>query len=137
MSSSETHHYERPADMLDGETAEELTEEEKRSNFIKKSIVAILLVGLIGFVIADSLTNNYIADGIVAFLEWIGENPGIGVVVFVLVYFVATVFFVPGSVLTFGAGFAFGDAFGLGPGVLLGVFVGASAGAIVSFLLGR
>jgi uncharacterized membrane protein YdjX (TVP38/TMEM64 family) len=48
--------------------------------------------------------------------------------------------FIPGSILTLGAGFVFANAFGLGPGVLLGtisVFVGASAGAICSFLIGR
>jgi uncharacterized membrane protein YdjX (TVP38/TMEM64 family) len=42
--------------------------------------------------------------------------------------------------LTLGAGFVFADAFGLGPGLLLGtlaVFFGASAGAILSFLIGR
>ena len=57
-----------------------------------------------------------------------------------VVYLVATVLFVPGSILTLGAGFVFANAFGLGPGVLLGslsVFFGASAGAIVSFILGR
>ncbi|KAL3912485.1 MAG: hypothetical protein SGARI_001131 [Bacillariaceae sp.] len=58
-----------------------------------------------------------------------------------LVYFVATVLFVPGTILTLGAGFVFSASFGsLGVGILLGViavFLGASAGATVSFLLGR
>jgi uncharacterized membrane protein YdjX (TVP38/TMEM64 family) len=56
------------------------------------------------------------------------------------VYFVATIIFVPGALLTLGSGYVFSLAFGLGPGVALGtlvVFLGASAGAIVSFLLGR
>jgi len=60
--------------------------------------------------------------------------------VFICVYFVATILFIPGSILTLGAGFVFGSAFGLGPGVALAslsVFVGASLGAIASFLLGR
>ena len=50
------------------------------------------------------------------------------------VYFIATVCFVPGSILTLGIGFVLGKAVGLGPGVALAtgsVFVGASAGAIV------
>jgi uncharacterized membrane protein YdjX (TVP38/TMEM64 family) len=57
-----------------------------------------------------------------------------------LVYFVATVLFIPASILTLGAGFVFAAAFGLGGGIILGtisVFVGASLGAIASFLLGR
>jgi uncharacterized membrane protein YdjX (TVP38/TMEM64 family) len=57
-----------------------------------------------------------------------------------LVYFVATVLFIPASILTLGAGFVFAAAFGLGGGIILGtisVFVGASLGAIAAFLLGR
>lgn len=53
---------------------------------------------------------------------------------------VATVLFVPGTILTLGAGFVFSMAFGLCGGVALGslsVFMGASLGAILSFLLGR
>ena len=125
------------------EKAEELTEEElaaKRQNFYKKAIVGTIFVLFVGFVIADSLTNGYIGAGISSFLEWIEANPTAGFFVFMVVYFIATVFFVPGSILTLGAGFVFANAFGLGPGVLLGsvsVFLGAGSGAIASFLLGR
>jgi uncharacterized membrane protein YdjX (TVP38/TMEM64 family) len=51
-----------------------------------------------------------------------------------------TVLVIPGSILTLGAGFVFAKAFGLGLGVVLGtlsVFLGASLGAMISFLLGR
>lgn len=60
--------------------------------------------------------------------------------VYTAVYFVATVLFIPGGLLTLGSGFVFAMAFGLGAGVVLGVlavFIGASSAAIVSFLLGR
>jgi len=123
---------------------EELSEEElraKRINCCKKSAVTLVLVGFIAFVVADTLTNGYIRDGLESFLEWIEANIAEGIFVFTLVYFVATVLFVPGSILTLGAGFAFASAFGsLGVGVMLAtvaVFFGASAGAIASFLLGR
>lgn len=121
-----------------------LTEEEeqllKRRNCFKKIAIAIILLTFIGFVIGDSLTNKYVRDGIQSFLEWIEENPVPGIFAFMGVYFLATVLFVPGSILTLGAGFVFAKAFGLGVGLLLGtisVFVGASAGAIVAFLVGR
>jgi len=107
---------------------------------IKKIIIAIVLLGFIAFVIADSLTNQYIKAGIDIFLKWIENNPLPGVFAFMGVYFIATVLFIPGSILTLGSGFIFANVFGLGFGVLLAsvaVFIGASAGAIVAFLLGR
>ena len=56
------------------------------------------------------------------------------------VYAIATVTFIPGSILTIGSGFVYGNAFGLGWGVTIAsgvVFVGASIGAVLSFLIGR
>ena len=64
----------------------------------------------------------------------------VGPIVFAAVYFVGTILFFPGSVLTIGSGFAFAQAFGQGWGIVAGslvVFVGATTGAAASFLLGR
>lgn len=119
------------------------TEEElhkRRRNVYKKLFLGILLVSFIIFVIVDSTTNGYIKTAIDSFLKWIEENPVAGIFVFMIVYFTATVLFIPGSILTLGAGFVFAKAFGLGAGVVLGslsVVFGASAGAIAAFLLGR
>jgi uncharacterized membrane protein YdjX (TVP38/TMEM64 family) len=55
-----------------------------------------------------------------------------GIFVFVAVYVLATVLFVPGAILTLGAGFAYG--------VVLGtpiVWAAANAGAALAFVLGR
>jgi uncharacterized membrane protein YdjX (TVP38/TMEM64 family) len=52
--------------------------------------------------------------------------------VFVAAYVGACVFFLPAFILTLGAGFAWG----VGTGALL-VWIGASLGASVAFLLGR
>jgi len=108
---------------------------------IKKMILGLLLLGFIIFVIVDSLTNKYTRDAILQFLEWIEENPTLGVVAFIGVYFICTICFIPGSILTLGAGFVFSaSTSSLWTGVLLGtiaVFIGASLGAIASFLLGR
>lgn len=120
-------------------TSEQVQNESQRGCY-KKTAIALILIGFVAFIVADSLTNGYVKDGINAFLEWIEANPAAGIFAFMLVYFVATVLFVPGSILTLGAGFVFANTFGLGAGLLLGtisVFIGASAGAIVSFLLGR
>lgn len=116
-------------------------EENKKYACYKKTAVGLVLLAFIVFVIADAFTNQYIRTAILQFLEWIEGHPVAGVLSFILVYFVATIFFVPGSILTLGAGFVFSASFdSLWRGVLLGtcaVFIGASLGAIASFLLGR
>lgn len=114
--------------------------QEKKAGPWGKIVVGVILLSVVIFVIVDSLTTKYISNGFQTFLEWIETNLVAGVFAFMGVYFVATVAFMPGSILTLGSGFVFGKAVGLGPGVALAavaVFVGASLGAIVSFLLGR
>ena len=105
-----------------------------------KIFVGTTLLVFIAFVIADSATANRTGASVSAFLEWIEANVVAGTFAFMGVYFVATVLFIPGSVLTLGGGFVFGKALGLGQGIVLAssaVFIGASLGAIASFLLGR
>jgi len=127
----------------DNDDAPRTPEEEeaaKKQASYKKVFFAVILISFIAYVVADSLTTKHVIGAVEDFLEWIEANPIVGIFVFVLVYFVATVFFIPGSILTLGAGFVFANAFGLGLGVLLGtvaVFVGASAGATAAFLIGR
>lgn len=138
----EQEHDSQDAEQVE-EEEEEVSEEElklRRRNRNKKIIIGLFLLAFIIFVIVDSTTTGYLRSGINTALQWIEANPVAGMFVFMLVYFVATVIFVPGSILTLAAGFVFANAFGLGVGLFLGtlaVFIGASAGAIVSFLLGR
>jgi len=112
-----------------------------RRALYKKALAGLILLGFIVFVIVDSQQNNYVKNGIVAFLEWIENNIVAGVFCFIGVYFLATILWVPGSILTLGAGFVFSSALdSLGWGLLLAtgaVWVGASLGAIASFLIGR
>lgn len=119
--------------------SEESEQPKKRCSLFKIAL-GLLLLGFIIYVIVDSFTTAYIRTGIQTFLEWIEANPVPGIFIFMVVYLIATVLFIPGSILTLGAGFVFANAFGLGVGVLLGtisVFLGASAGATIAFLLGR
>eukprot|EP00586_Coscinodiscus_wailesii_P022613 CAMPEP_0172520674 /NCGR_PEP_ID=MMETSP1066-20121228/292140_1 /TAXON_ID=671091 /ORGANISM="Coscinodiscus wailesii, Strain CCMP2513" /LENGTH=291 /DNA_ID=CAMNT_0013303471 /DNA_START=37 /DNA_END=912 /DNA_ORIENTATION=+ len=111
-----------------------------KRNMIKKIAIAVVLIGFIVYVIIDSLTTQNVKKGIDIFFTWIEINPAAGLFAFMGVYFVATVLFIPGSILTLGGGFVFSNAFGLGLGVLMAtvaVFVGASLGATAAFLLGR
>ncbi|MDJ0744114.1 MAG: TVP38/TMEM64 family protein [Xenococcaceae cyanobacterium MO_167.B27] len=65
-------------------------------------------------------------------LEWIDGLGAIGAIAFMIIYIVATVAFLPGSVLTLGAGVVFGVVLGS-----IYVFIGATIGATLAFLVGR
>jgi uncharacterized membrane protein YdjX (TVP38/TMEM64 family) len=65
-------------------------------------------------------------------LQWIDSLGTWAAIAFILLYTMATVAFLPGSILTLGAGVVFG--------VILGsiyVFIGATLGATAAFLVGR
>ena len=65
-------------------------------------------------------------------LHWIDRLGAVGAIAFILLYIIAAVAFLPGSIVTLGAGFVFG--------VVLGsvyVFIGATLGATAAFLVGR
>jgi len=65
-------------------------------------------------------------------LQWIDGLGLAGGLVFMIIYIVATVAFLPGAILTLGAGVIFGVVMGS-----VYVFVGATLGAIAAFLVGR
>lgn len=65
-------------------------------------------------------------------LQWIEGLGALGALVFILLYIVATVAFLPGSVVTLGGGVVFGVVLGS-----IYVFVGATIGATLAFLIGR
>jgi len=86
-------------------------------------IIAALIVGIVVFKI-----QKYIPVA----LNYIAKLGVWGGVIFVAIYVVATVCFIPGSLLTLGGGFVFK----LKWGVFL-VWLGATIGATLAFLLGR
>ncbi len=107
--------------------------------FLRVVLLVFLLI-CISLVILDSFTTKFCEDFIVSLLDWVGDNPAGGTICFAMVYSVATVLFVPGSLLTVGSGFVLSKTLGMGLGMLLAstaVLLGASVGATLSFLLGR
>jgi len=74
----------------------------------------------------------HVQDLLKSALHWIGKLGPWGPVIFVGIYVVATVFFIPGSVLTLGAGAVFGVGFGS-----VCVSISATLGATAAFLVGR
>jgi len=74
-------------------------------------LIATGLVSCIIYVVVDFCGNRAIESTLSIFLEWVHQNPYQGCVAVTFCYIIATVFFVPGSIVTFGAGFAIGSAF--------------------------
>jgi pyruvate/2-oxoglutarate dehydrogenase complex dihydrolipoamide dehydrogenase (E3) component/uncharacterized membrane protein YdjX (TVP38/TMEM64 family) len=91
-----------------------------------------VLYAVAGVLIVMALKYFHVQDLLKSALDWIGKFGPWGPVIFVGLYVVATVLFVPGSVLTLGAGAVFG--------VVLGsvcVSISATFGATAAFLVGR
>lgn len=65
-------------------------------------------------------------------LEWINHLGPVGAIAFIALYIVTTVAFLPGSIVTLGAGVVFGVVLGS-----IYVFIGATLGATAAFLIGR
>src|SRR5205809_851471 len=84
----------------------------------------------IGIVLA--VKYLHVQDLLKEALDWIGKLGPWGPVIFAGLYVVATVLFVPGSVLTLGAGAVFGVALGS-----VCVSISATLGATAAFLVGR
>ncbi|MGO9566206.1 MAG: FAD-containing oxidoreductase [Desulfomonilaceae bacterium] len=97
------------------------------SRVVKLIVVAVIVCALLG-----ALWLLPLKQYMVAVLEWTQGLGAWGPVFVVAFYVVATVFFLPGSVLTLGAGFLFGVPLGLAT-----AWTGAVVGACAAFLLGR
>ena len=65
-------------------------------------------------------------------LQWINSLGAVGGIVFIGIYIIATLAFLPASILTLGAGVIFSITWGS-----LYVFIGATLGATAAFLIGR
>ncbi len=65
-------------------------------------------------------------------LVWVKDLGAIGVFAYILIYNLATVLFIPGSLLTLGGGAIYGVVWGS-----IYVFIAATLGATLAFLIGR
>jgi len=97
------------------------------SNWIRVAILAAVLVAL--FTASRFLP---IAEYLGSFLEYVRSLGVWGMVLFVAVYIAATVFMVPGTILTLGAGLLFGLLRGT-----IAVSVGSVLGAVLAFWVAR
>ena len=66
-----------------------------------------MLSVIIGFIVWAIIDNKRVGALFQDFVEWIKDNGAVGPIVLACVYVVSTVLFLPGLILTLGAGFAF------------------------------
>lgn len=90
----------------------------------------VFVVALVALLAAAFLLP--IADWLASLLAWVDANRAISWLVFMVVYVVATVLLLPGSLLTLGAGFVFGLPIGF-----LIVSISSVVGAAAAFTVGR
>jgi len=110
------------------------------TNLIFKFGSLTLLIAIIVFLIVDFTRLGYVSAALDNLLRWIIIHPAAGVIVFAVVFSIATVLMVPGYILSLAAGFIFAHAFGIGVGVVLAslsVFLGIAAGAVAAFGIGK
>ena len=118
--------------------AEKSREEEAAGSPDKRSNVGRLVgigLALLALVVVARLTglSAYISlDGLGRLRDWIGGFGLAAPLVFIAIYVVATVTFLPGTPLSLLAGLVFGPVFGT-----LWAVIGATIGATLAFLIGR
>lgn len=106
-------------------------DEEKKTDLKKSTLrLALVILALAGLITASFVFP--VTPWILAVLQW---TQGLGIwapAAVVIIYIFACVFFVPGSIITLGAGFLFGVVKGT-----IVVSLGATLGAAAAFIVGR
>ncbi|MEZ4484928.1 MAG: TVP38/TMEM64 family protein [Syntrophotaleaceae bacterium] len=107
---------------------EQLAPRKKRLLILGKALLAVLLfVGLL-----VGVRHLGAQELLKTALDWVAGLGAWGVVAYVALYVLATVLFLPGSILTLGAGVLFGVFKGA-----IVVSIAATLGALCAFLIGR
>ena len=92
--------------------------------------IILFAVFLVGLVTAGFLFD--VGTHLRTLLAWVHDQGAVGVLIFGAVYIAATVLFVPGSILTLGAGFIYGVVWGS-----IYISIASTIGATAAFLVGR
>jgi uncharacterized membrane protein YdjX (TVP38/TMEM64 family) len=105
-----------------------MSSQKQSKNAVERLAVLIMIV------IALFLAMRFlpVQQWLRSFSDWVAQMGVAGILIFIVVYAVATVLMAPGSILTIGAGFAFGLWKGF-----LAVSAGATLGASLAFLVAR
>jgi uncharacterized membrane protein YdjX (TVP38/TMEM64 family) len=105
-----------------------MDKQENQSNSKVKLVIILILLGILitisqHFPIQKNLQNS---------LAWVKNLGNLAPIIFIIIYNLATIFLIPGSILTLGGGFLFGIFWGS-----VYVFIAATIGATFAFIIGR
>lgn len=100
----------------------------QKAGFISKLLLVILVV----FLLLAGIKYFHIQELLKKVLSWVADLGPWGPLIYILIYILACVFFIPGSILTLGAGVLFGVIKGS-----IIVSIAATVGATCAFLVGR
>jgi len=106
----------------------------------KKKLMTVLIFSSSAYVLIDLVFLGNIMKLIENFLTWMTNHSGAAVGCFLGFFVLATLLFVPPTILYFGAGYAFCDVAGFWPGMVAATvvcFMGSSMGAVLAFLRSR
>ncbi|MBD2182956.1 TVP38/TMEM64 family protein [Planktothrix sp. FACHB-1355] len=107
-----------------------MTNEQKKHSWIK------LVVGIVAFIVADFILLKYTPVGswlMPENLQALKQQAGVfAPLAYIVIYFLATLFAIPGTILTLSAGALFGAIWGA-----LWTVIGATLGATGAFLVAR
>lgn len=95
-------------------------------------MVKIALLVLVAVTVIVGANYFNLQQLLKAMLSWIDNLGQLGMIIFIVIYILAAILFLPGSMLTLGAGVLFGLAKGS-----IVVSIGSTLGATCAFLIGR
>ena len=95
-------------------------------------IIKLLLVALVGFLLLAGIKYFHVQELLKKLLSWVADLGTWGPLIYIVIYILACVFFIPGSLLTLGAGVLFGVVKGS-----IIVSIASTLGATCAFLVGR
>jgi uncharacterized membrane protein YdjX (TVP38/TMEM64 family) len=99
-----------------------------RARFIFKLLLIILFV----FLLLAGIEYFHVQELLKKVLSWVAGLGAWGPVIYIVIYILACIFFIPGSILTLGAGVLFGVI----KGAII-VSIASTLGATCAFLVGR
>lgn len=95
-------------------------------------IFKLLLIVLVAFLLLAGMKYFHVQELSKKVLNWVADLGAWGFIIYIVIYILACVFFIPGSILTLGAGVLFGVMKGS-----IIVSIASTVGATCAFLVGR